>query len=97
VESLGGDRFAQAMTAALLPFGANTAGEVAARLIPASLRGSYSVWGDARYSPWLRKFGVFEQTIFGIGIFAALAFVLTRDWDKPMSKLSLVLVGALLL
>ncbi|MGI9078912.1 MAG: hypothetical protein ACR2G6_16540 [Gemmatimonadaceae bacterium] len=97
VESLGGDFLAQAMSAVLLPFGANSAGYVAASLVPDWVRGSYGVWGDTRYTPWLRKFGVFEPTIFGIGVFAALAFVLTRDTDKPMGRFFLVLAGALLL
>lgn len=97
VESLGGNRLAQVMSAVLLPFGANWAGYVAARLVPAGLRESYGVWGDPRYTPWLRKFGIFEPTIFGISVFAALTFILIRDTEEPPGLYWLAVVGALTL
>lgn len=97
VESFGGDRLAQGMSAVFLTFGANSVGYVAERLVPLWIRDGYPIWGDARYTPWLRKFAMFQQAVFGIGVFAALAFMLTRDTEKPLSKSSLLLVGALLL
>lgn len=96
VARLGGGRLAQAGTASWLCFAVNVVGRGARRLVPHAVVARYPVWGDARYSPWIRKFGVFEQTMFGIGLFAAALFVLTRAGDGEADGSTLVL-GALLL
>jgi hypothetical protein len=96
VTRLGGDRIARASTSAWLCFGVNFAGVLGVRLLPGSLIKRYPVLGDFRYAPWLRKVAVFEQTILGIGIFAAVLFVLTELEDGEPSPSSLLLLGPLL-
>lgn len=96
VARLGGGRLAQAGVASWLCFAVNVVGRGVRRLAPHALVARYPVWGDARYSPWIRKFGVFEQTMFGIGLFAAALYVLTRSGDEA-SDWSSLLVAALLL
>jgi hypothetical protein len=97
VGRLGGGRLAQAGVAVWLSFAVNFVGLVARRVIPRPLLARYPMWGDARYTPWLRKFGVFEQTMLGIGLFAALLFVLARAGDEESDGSSWLVVAFALL
>jgi len=95
---LGGRLLAQVSAVGLLCFGVNFLGPVGQLLLPAGLVESLPVglWGDVRYTPWLRKFGIFESTLFGIGIFAALAYLLVRS-RRPAGDRSSIAAAAVLI
>lgn len=93
----GGDRVAQMAAAVLLSFGVNAAGYIGRLLGPEALVARFGIWGDPRYTPWLRKFGIFEPTVFGIGLFAAIAAVLmSRGGDGGRSPHHLLLAALVL-
>lgn len=94
---LGGGRVARATSAIWLCFGINLA-FIAWWILPAGLIERLPrVWGDGRFSPWLRKFGVFEPTVFGIGLCLAILYVVARPSNDRTSWLTAVFVGLLLL
>lgn len=97
VALLGGGRAAQVAAAVLLGFGVNIAGTLAWRFLPASFLTTWPVFGDERFSPWLRKFGVFQQDPIGLAVVAAtglLALQLaSRRPDQPRVVLVAVLVA----
>jgi hypothetical protein len=72
---LGGGRAAQVASAVLLAFGSNFAGDLGRMVLPVDMIKSYPILGDPRYSPWIRKFGVFQQDPIGIAFCAGLAFL----------------------
>lgn len=97
VATLGGGRLAQATSAAWLCFAVNAVGTFGRLAAPDALRARFPVWGDVRYTPWLRKFVFFQQTTLGIVIFAALLYALTRPRASEGHASWLALVAILLL
>lgn len=101
VSRLGGGGLAQASASAWLCFGVNFCGTVGARVIPSVFAVDASFLGDARYTPWLRKFGIFEQSPLGIALFAAVLFLLSasarerRGGASPWILLSCLLSAGL--
>jgi len=89
---LGGNRVSQATAVLWLCFAVNAVGYSAEHLLPSTLVERYSVWGDWRYTPWIRKFGIFEPTVLGIGMFAALAVLLCPRWPADWRKAPHLLV-----
>lgn len=97
VREMGGGVIARATSALWLGFGVNFAGNAWWLLPPDLLRRLPQVWGDGRYTPWLRKFDIFEPTVFGIGLAAALIYVLARPVEGRLRWPTVVLTGVLLL
>ena len=75
VKSLGGRTLACVTAPLWLFLGVNVVGFAVGSLFPISLAGHAWSGGDYRYTPWMLKFYFFEQSIFGLGLFSALAYV----------------------
>jgi hypothetical protein len=83
VARLGGGLLAQASSSAWLCFGVDWLGALGSRMLPPSVVARNLMFGDVRYTPWLRKFGIFEPTAIGIASFAALLYLLScHDEEK---------------
>ena len=96
-KELGGGRLARATSALWLCFGINLVG-VVWWVVPETVLNRFPrVWGDGRFTPWLRKFGVFEPTVFGIALCVGLLYVVARPSQGRMSWLTAGLAGLLLL
>jgi hypothetical protein len=94
---LGGGRLARVISVHGLGFGINLAG-AAWWLLPAETLARYpAVWGDGRFTPWLRKFGVFEPTVIGIGLCVAVLYVLCRPSEGRTTWSTAMLGGLLVL
>lgn len=90
VRRLGGDHLAQAASVAWLSFAVNVTG-LAARWLPSDLLDRYPIWGDGRYTPWIRKFAVFEATMIGIGLFAATLYAVASIDSANRTRSALVI------
>jgi len=91
---LGGGRLAQMLSVVWLAFGVNSVGYWGKSFAPAWLGAQRpTLWGDPRFTPWLLKFTVFEQNVFGIGLFAVLLFFLyPTSRNRELSSLLLPVV-----
>jgi len=96
VALLGGGRAAQVAAAVLLLFGVNIAGTLAWRYLPPSVLETWPVFGDERFSPWLRKFGVFQQDPVGLACVAAMALLAAGMAARRADPPRIVLAGVLL-
>lgn len=102
VRTLGGPLRAQAASVLLLSFSVNVFGYLYGRIVPREFAERYPIYGDFRFTPWLRKIGVFEPTVAGIGIFTGLLVVACQPWTGAFKRLGPVamavgLVGLALL
>jgi len=97
VREFGGNFWAETSAVVLLCFAVNFVGYNVAHLVPQLAR--LPIWGDRRYTPWVRKFGAFESAAVGIGLIAGLAMLATRPWEerdnKSLAALAAVLMVAL--
>ena len=95
-----GGRFSRILSSVWLCFGLGTISLVMLNVFPALATALPPIFQEPRFIPWFRKFGIFEPTMFGIGLFAALLYVASRapelgeraDWEK-VSALLLISIG----
>lgn len=93
---LGGERRARSWVPIWMCFGVNVAG-IAWWILPQDVIARWPrVWGDGRFTPWLRKFGIFEPTVLGIALVMALIYVVARpsagrtSWPTAVTAAALV-------
>jgi hypothetical protein len=79
---LGGAAAARTLSIVWLCFGINALGPVAYAVLPDLFVETYPIWGDARYTPWVRKYAFFAGTALGTSIIAALALIVARPWSR---------------
>lgn len=91
-ENLSGNVFSQIASVLWLSFGVNFCGQLLGLIFPSN----DWMFGDYRYSPWLKKFFFFEQLSLGLGIFAALVFLASCTWPGTLTKARSVLVALLI-
>ena len=73
---LGGGRLAQAVAGIWLLLGTNPVGYILQKSLPAL--SDLRLFGDARYTPWVNKFYLFSTMPLGLGLIAALLYLLVR-------------------
>ena len=96
VRELGGNDVARATAVIWLCFAVNAVGYAGRKLLPGPFRGAYPVFGDNRYTPWLRKFGLFEGSALGVALVTAMALMVIQPWTRENRGERLLLVGMLL-
>lgn len=98
VKFLGGGLWARVSSVLWLCFGVNASGSIVSRIVPQWVLDSYPIWGDPRYSPWLKKFGVFAGSALGLALIVAIAVVVCRPaGDDDKNRLNGGLLTALLI
>jgi len=98
VEFLGGGLWARVSSVLWLCFGVNASGAIVSRILPRWLVDTYPIWGDPRYTPWMRKFATFASSALGIALIAAIAVIVSRPaGEDDKNTLNGSLVTALLI
>jgi hypothetical protein len=75
-KELGGGRLAQASAGICLLLGTNPVGYTLSKILPALA--DLRLFGDARYTPWVNKFYLFSTMPLGLGLIAALLYLLVH-------------------
>lgn len=76
---LGGGIHAKLWTAVLLLFGVNFVGYLLPAVLPERVVEDYPIWGDWRYTPWIRKFYFFNSMDTALAMFAAMVLLAVED------------------
>lgn len=98
VKFLGGGLWARASSVLWLCFGVNASGSIVSRIVPQWVLDSYPIWGDPRYTPWMRKFGLFAGSALGMALIVAIAVVVCRPaGEDGKNRLNGGLLTALLI
>jgi hypothetical protein len=78
VASLGGNKVSKLTVSLWLALGANYVGYILNRTLPPTIVRTYPVWGDERFTPFLRKFFGFNQMPLALALFAGVVYFGTR-------------------
>lgn len=96
VEELGGNNFSKISSFVWLCFGLNFIGYILQHTLPLAFTQKLWIGGDYRYTPWIIYFYFFEQMIFGLATFGALAYVLIKIQAQELDYRYLILIALLL-
>lgn len=96
--ALGGSPRARLLTVVALLFGVNAVGYVLGSvLLPESTALRLPIWGDDRYTPWLRKYLFWSQHPFAHALFAGCIYAVStiRRNRLPSGTFTLLLVSGI--
>jgi hypothetical protein len=94
--ALGGTPRARLIAVVALVFGVNAAGYVIATyVLPEAAALRLPIWGDERYTPWLRKYLFWSQHPFAHALFAGCIYVVATVRQQRLPRGAFILLLAL--
>lgn len=93
---LGGGVRARVLTVIWVVFAVNAVGYALKHfLVPEDILARFPVWGDERFTPWLRKYVFWNQHPFAHGLFAGILYFMVGPRSEALSKSALVLLTSM--
>lgn len=92
---LGGGLRARLLTMVLVLLAVNALGYTLRNVVSPELVQQYPIWGDSRFTPWLRKYALWNQHPHGHVLFTGILYFMFAPRSEAYSKSAVALVSIL--